>query len=163
MGRPKPTFLDRGDSVLAFKYLGIIYSADAQTREKGRYYFNQLLMKDPKASITELLPGENARMTFKEVREEFYELYPNLAARPTGPTGTDAPFAARTAPDTLVVSLNPGDPAGPEAPAAAAAPPAKKKSSTWLWVTGGLVVAGGATAAVVAVLDPEPKTYKLND
>jgi hypothetical protein len=156
MGRPKPMFLDKGDSVVAFKYLGIIYSADPKTREKGRYYFNQLLMKDPRASITELLPGENARMTFKEVREEFFELYPHLV--PQGGLSA-APPAEEERTDTLVVALRSGS--GQRPAPAAQAQPARKRNWTWAWITGGVIVAGGAAA--VALLDPPAKTYTLND
>lgn len=150
-GRSKPIFLDRGDSLIAFKYLGVIYSTDPQTREKGRYYFNQLLRKEPKASITELLPGETARTIFKEVREEFFELNPNLVPL-AGPPQAVAPIpdSSGSAPAKAV----------PSAPAIAAMP-RKKRSWTWLWISGG-VMATGATAAVV-LIDPPSKTFKLND
>lgn len=150
-GRSKPVFLDRGDSLIAFKYLGVIYSTDPQTREKGRYYFNQLLKKEPKASITELLPGETARRVFKEVREEFFELNPNLAI-PARPPQVTAPL-----PDT---SAGVPGKTGPSAPAAAAMP-RKKRSWTWLWISGG-VAATGAAAAVV-LIDPPARTLKLHD
>jgi hypothetical protein len=154
MGRPRPVFLDKNDSTLAFKYLGIIYSADPQTREKGRYYFNQLLKLDPKASITELIPGENARTVFKEAREEFYELHPKLT-QPASPAPPPEPAQPPYA-TTIVFKSSPE-------PAAAAAP-GKKRSYTWLWVTGGVVAAGAAAAAVtVAIIDPPAKTYKLHD
>ena len=150
-GRVKPVFIDRGDSIVAFKYLGVIYSADAQTREKGRYYFNQLLQKEPRASITDLLPGETARAVFKEVREEFYELNPQFA--PKTVQEQDAPPEVQ-APANAVVG------AAPQAPSVAEAP-RKKRSWTWLWISSG-VVATGATAAVV-LIDPPAKTFKLND
>ena len=146
MGRTLPVFLNRGDSLTAFKYLGIIYSADASTREKGRYYFNQLFRLDAKASITDMLPGENARMTFKEAREEYFELHPNLA-QPADPM--PAPAMPEPAAQEAI--------AGP----APFAVPAEKRSYKWAWVTGGVVAAGAATAIIL--IDPPKKTYKLHD
>lgn len=146
-GRAKPVFMDSRDSIIAFKYLGVIYSADPQTREKGRYYFNQLLKKDHRATIADLGPGETARAVFKEVREEFFELNPDLRA--AEPTLIAVPAQGQAAP-----------PAPAPAPAAVAAP-VRKRSHTWLWIAGGVVIGGGAIA--VAVLDPPAKTTKLND
>lgn len=160
-GREKPMFLDKSDSVLAFKYLGIIYSADKDKREKGRYYFNQMLRLDPGASITELLPGENARTVFKEVREEFFELNPALAPRPDG-----VPVTIRTSPPPPAaqdananVALPPSAPLAEPTPAVK---PHKPISPVWWWVAGGAVVVGAA-AVTVAVLEPEPETYKVSD
>jgi hypothetical protein len=151
MGRPRVTLLDKSDSTLAFKYLGVIYAADAKTREKGRYYFNQLLRLDHKANITDLFPGENARTVFKEAREEFYVLNPDLAQAETpAPAPPPPPIAAEEDKDTEAPS-----------PIAPFPVPAKKRSYTWLWVTGG-VVAAGAGAAII-LIDPAPKTYKLHD
>jgi hypothetical protein len=136
MGRPQTVFLDSNDSLLAFKYLGVIYSADPKTREKGRYYFNELLKLDAKASITDLLPGESARSAFKEVREEYFELHPGVAP----PAAPQAPIALDTVPFTV---------------------PRKKRSYTWLWVTGGVAAAG--TAAAIVLMEPSPKKVKLHD
>ena len=158
-GREKPMFLDKSDSVLAFKYLGIIYSADKDKREKGRYYFNQMLRLDPGASITELLPGENARTVFKEAREEFFELNPALVPRPDGP-----PVTIRTSPpppaEAQAQSALPAS--EPLAAPAAEVKPRKSISPVWWWVAGGAVVVGAA-AVTVAVLEPEPETHKLSD
>lgn len=158
-GRDKPMFLDKADSVLAFKYLGIIYSADRDKREKGRYYFNQVLRLDPGASITELLPGESARTIFKEAREEFFELNPALAPRADG-----IPVSVRTSPpppekDSGKVALPSTAPLAQPAPAIA---PRKSISPIWWWMAGGAVVVGAA-AVTVAVLDPEPETYPVHD
>ncbi|MDB5047519.1 MAG: hypothetical protein JWO30_590 [Fibrobacteres bacterium] len=156
MGRPRVVFLDRSDSSLAFKYLGVIYAADSKTREKGRYYFNQLLRLDNQASITDLLPGESARSVFKEVREEFFELNPNLAqpANAAPPPVAAAPPIAAEEDSETPQALTPFP--VPVAP--------KKQSHTWMWVTGGVVgvVAAGAGAAIF-LIDPAPKNYKLHD
>lgn len=158
-GREKPMFLDKSDSVLAFKYLGIIYATDKDKREKGRYYFNQMLRLDPGASITELLPGESARSIFKEVREEFFELNPALVPRADG-----VPVTIRTSP---APADDEPDPAAlpPSTPLPAPSPAVKERkpiSPVWWWLAGGAVVAGAA-AVTIAVMDPPAESYSLDD
>ncbi len=161
-GREKPMFLDKDDSVLAFKYLGIIYATDKDKREKGRYYFNQMLRLDPGASITELLPGESARTIFKEVREEFFELNPTAARKP-------APVAASRASSPADVAAADADDEKPGLPPATplAAPAATVKPgrshAVWWWVAGGAFLAGAAGITVVAVLDGPVETHAIHD
>jgi hypothetical protein len=137
MGRRQAVFLDNNDSLLAFKYLGVIYSADPKTREKGRYFFTELLKLDPRATITELIPGEQARTVFREIREEYFELHPGLAPPPAPPP---EPIVLDTVPFTT---------------------PRKRRSYTWWWVTGGVAAAG--TAAAIVLTEPSAKTYRLHD
>lgn len=143
-GRNRPVFMDRSDSLTAFRYLGVIYAADDAMRERGRYYFNQLLLLNPHATVTDLLPGEKARAVFKEVREEFFELHPELAA------------AAAAAPAPAPAPVSTGD---REKPAVAKS----HHGHAWWWVAGGVAVAGAATAAAVIMLEPEPEVYTLHD
>lgn len=167
-GRNKPVFIDRNDSIVAFKYLGVIYAADPQNREKGRYYFNQLLQKDPRASITDLLPGEVARQVFKEVREEFFELNPQMAAQagmPSAPSTGEPRIVIIESPAPGATSAGASD-AAPAVPAASSAPaePKPPRSYKWLWISGGVLATGAVgTAAVIALLDPPAKTYSLHD
>jgi hypothetical protein len=151
-GRNKPVFMDRMDSALAFKYLGVIYSADDAMREKGRYYYNQLLRLDPSASVTDLLPGEKARVVFREVRDEYFELNPHLEPKSAASAATQAQPAP-----------NPPAQDGSPAPAAAVAPK-KSNPRIWWWVAGGVLAAGTAAAvATVVMLDPDPEVRKLHD
>jgi hypothetical protein len=159
-GREKPMFLDKSDSVLAFKYLGIIYATDKDKREKGRYYFNQMLRLDPDASITELLPGESARSIYKEVREEFFELNPGLAHKPEG---APAPAAASAASAANAEEAKPALP--PSTPLQAPKPEVKPRrpiNPVWWWVAGGAVVVGAA-GLTVALLDGPVETHAIHD
>ncbi len=158
-GRDKPLFMDKSDSILAFKYLGTIFAADKDKREKGRYYFNQMLRLDPGASITELLPGESARTVFREAREEFFELNPALVPRTDG-----VPVTVRTSPATSEDESSDSDmpPSTPLPTPGPAIRSSKPISPIWWWVAGG-AVAIGAAAVTVAVIEPEPKTRPLHD
>ncbi len=159
-GREKPMFLDKSDSILAFKYLGIIYATDMAKREKGRYYFNQMFRLDPGASITELIPGETARTVFKEAREEFFELNPGLA-----PRGESAPPPAAAAVVPAPVPAPAAEPAPAPAPFPTPAVADSKPHShaVWWWIGGGVLAAGAAAGVTVAVLDPPVKSFALHD
>jgi hypothetical protein len=158
-GRDKPMFLDKSDSVLAFKYLGIIYAADKDKREKGRYYFNQMLRLDPGASITELLPGESARSIYKEVREEFFELNPGLARHSNAAAAPPATATASADDEEEEKAALP-----PSTPLAAPAKTLKPRRShaVWWWVAGGALVAGAA-GLTVALLDGPVETHAIHD
>jgi hypothetical protein len=164
-GREKPMFLDKSDSVLAFKYLGIIYATDKDRREKGRYYFNQMLRLDPGASITELLPGESARAIYKEVREEFFELNPGLA-RPseTAAASREPASTAGQAPTSAAEDEEEHSALPPSTPLTAPVKAIKpaRSHAVWWWVAGGAFVAGAA-GITVALLDGPVETHAIHD
>ena len=164
-GREKPMFLDRNDSVLAFKYLGIIYASDKDKREKGRYYFNQMLLLDHGASITELLPGESARTAFREVRDEFFELHPDLVRREGAPPTAARPEAApvRYNDDADTTVMPPSGPLPQPGSKATAEVGSQRSHKVWWWVAGGAVAAGAAAGVVIAVMDPTAKTQSFHD
>ena len=143
LSRPKPVFLNTEDSILAFKCLGVIYSADSTNREKGRYYFNQLLRLNPSATITDFFPGEKVRQIFKEVRDEFFEVNPKMAIQV-------APVAPPPKTDTTIARAAPSS--SPRQP-----------SRIWWWVGGGAAIAAGGAAAYIVITDPDPKVYSLHD
>ena len=63
--------LDHGDSVLIFKYLGVMYAANSETREKGKYYMHQLLSVEPTAKIMDMYASDMIYMIFKNIQDEF--------------------------------------------------------------------------------------------
>jgi hypothetical protein len=151
-GRSKPLFKDRADSILAFKCLGVIYASDPVRREKGRYYFNMLLRVDPMASITDFYPSETIRTVFREVREEFMELHPELLV--TMKAVGEIPEMPK-ADSTKVESPKP-------------VPVLKQhqsNSKTVWWLAGGTAVAVGAGTATYFMLagDNSPKVYRIHD
>ena len=150
-GRSKPMFKDRNDSLLAFKCLGVIYASDPVRREKGRYYFNMLLKLEPMASITDFYPSEGIRQVFKEVRDDFMELHPELMV--TMKTTGEAPPAV--VPEALPESK----------PFPVPVAEAPRKSRLGWWIAGGAVVVAGAGTATYFVManDNAGKVYRIHD
>ncbi len=65
--------LHHGDSVFAFKHLGVMDAAQQSTREKGKYYMVQLLNLEPTAKILDMYASDMIYMIFKNIKEEFDE------------------------------------------------------------------------------------------
>ena len=153
-GRTKPMFKDRNDSLLAFKCLGVIYASDPVRREKGRYYFNMLLRLDPMASITDFYPSEGIRQVFKEVREDYMELHPELMVTMKAAGENSPPIAA----EVPVIKEE------KTAPESAVEAPRSKSKMAW-WLAGGAVVAAGAGTATYFVLtdNPSTKVFRIHD
>jgi len=59
------------DSVFIFKHLGVMYAAQYETREKGKYYMHKLLMVEPSAKIMDMYASDMIYMIFKNIQEEF--------------------------------------------------------------------------------------------
>ena len=61
---------NKRDSVLAWKYLAVVYAANPATREKGRYCMLRLLEVDPTADLLDLFVGEQVDDVFGKARRE---------------------------------------------------------------------------------------------
>jgi hypothetical protein len=59
------------DSVFIFKHLGVMYAAQYETREKGKYFMHRLLMVEPTAKIMDMYASDMIYMIFKNIQEEF--------------------------------------------------------------------------------------------
>ena len=60
----------REESLMVYKYLGVMYSADPLTREKGKTYFYKLLKVDPTAKILDMYVSIMVQEIFKNTLEE---------------------------------------------------------------------------------------------
>jgi len=124
------------DSVFIFKHLGVMYAAQYETREKGKYYMHRLLMVEPTAKIMDMYASDMIYMIFKNIQEEFEQNRMQLTLHPTG--GGDPK------PDT---SHSPK--------------PSPKEGSSggtaWIW-TGAAVVTVAAGVGAYFLLTNDPKT-----
>lgn len=59
------------DSVVVAKYLGVVYAANPDTREKGKYWLYRMLQIDPAQDLVDLYVGEEVQNVFDRVRQEF--------------------------------------------------------------------------------------------
>jgi hypothetical protein len=62
---------NHNDSVFIFKHLGVMYAAQYETREKGKFYMHQLLMTEPTAKIMDMYASDMIYMIFKNIQDEF--------------------------------------------------------------------------------------------
>ncbi|HKP97145.1 MAG TPA: hypothetical protein VJ385_15455 [Fibrobacteria bacterium] len=59
------------DSIFIAKHLAVVYSANPQTREKGKYYMYRLLALLPSAKLVDMYVSDEIDRIFDKVREEF--------------------------------------------------------------------------------------------
>lgn len=59
------------DSIFIAKHLAVVYSANPQTREKGKYYMYRLLAMLPSAKLIDMYVSDEIDRIFDKVREEF--------------------------------------------------------------------------------------------
>jgi hypothetical protein len=135
-----------GDSVSIFKHLGVMYAAQSETREKGKYYMHKLLMVEPTAKIMDMYASDMIYMIYKNIQEEFEQ---NRALAAPGKNGDQA--------DTM--------PARNQAPLAAENQPRARGpkeearvsgSKKWVWA-GAAVVTVAAGAGAYYLLSQKPK------
>ena len=139
------------DSIFAFKHLGVMYAADNNSREKGKYYMLQLVTMEPTARIMDMYASDMIYMIFKNIQEE-YEVTKGKMIRAERHVAGNQGTAATQAPDA----------ARPAGAAAAASTPPSHRGRNYL-------IAGGAVAALVGagitahyLLEEEPTAGKTN-
>jgi hypothetical protein len=84
------------DSVFIFKHLGVMYAAQYETREKGKYYMHKLLMVEPSAKIMDMYASDMIYMIFKNIQEEFETNRPLAAKARRNAEAADSLPAAHT-------------------------------------------------------------------
>ncbi len=141
------------DSVFIAKHLAVVYTANPDTREKGKYYMYRLLALLPSAKLVDMYVSDEIDRIFDKVREEFVTRQRGfgvdtariaLPGRDAGANGKDA-------------GKNSGQSAGPAVRKAG-----KKESHTGLWVAGGAAVALAGLSAVYFIhMGEEPASDKV--
>jgi hypothetical protein len=132
------------DSVFIAKHLAVVYCANPDTREKGRYYMFRLLELVPSAKLVDMFVSEEIDRIFEKVRDEFRSRQAEF--------GSDSGRVAKAAPAPARESKAPALP--PTSPPA----PREKSGHLGFWLAGGAaVVAGAATAYLIYQDDEEPR------
>lgn len=62
---------DRDDSVFIYKYLGVVYGADMNTRRKAESFLYQMLKLDPSQDLEDLEVGDAILSMFRDVRKRY--------------------------------------------------------------------------------------------
>lgn len=61
----------KAESVFVYKHLGVMYLAQYQTREKGKWHLRQMLETDSSAQINDMYASDMVYMIFKNILDEF--------------------------------------------------------------------------------------------
>lgn len=136
----------RADSIFIAKHLAVVYSANPNTREKGKYYMYRLLEMVPSAELVDMFVSDEIDRIFDKVRKEFlarqsgFGVDSTQMSIPAKPAGRDEPAVAAVQPA--------GDQAASEAKSGPAGTPFYKKKGFWM-VTGAGVAAVGAVVTFV--------------
>jgi len=59
------------ESLFVFKHLGVMYTANYETREEGKRYMMRLLDVEPTAKIMDMYASDMIYMIFKNIQEEY--------------------------------------------------------------------------------------------
>jgi hypothetical protein len=145
MARNKTYSLE--DSIFIAKHLAVVYSANPQTREKGKYYMYRLLALLPSAKLVDMYVSDEIDRIFDKVREEYMARQRSFGA------------------DTSRMALPERRPAQPTQPAPAEATPSvradKGRSGTAFWIGGGVALAAAGAAFYYLSQEPEPDNRVL--
>jgi hypothetical protein len=139
----------REDSLFIAKHLAVVYSANPESREKGRYYMYQLLELLPSAKLIDMYVSDEIDRIFDRVREEY------LTRQHSFGVDTAQVRASQTAPATARPREEPTG-AQPAKPAVR-----RKGNPAYYWAAGGAaVVAVGVAAYFIFSAEPAPdKVY----
>jgi hypothetical protein len=141
----------KDDSVFVAKHLAVIYSANPNTREKGKGYMFQLLDLLPSAKIVDMFVSDEIDRVFQKVREEYAVRLSMMGRDPR------TSMQPKKYPPEGSTGSPPGDSAAP-----IAAPKKASKSRLAYWVAGGTALAVGAGALVYLMMPKETdKNYDI--
>ncbi len=143
----------REDSVYTFKYLSVIYAADATTRNKAESYMYQLLKMMPTIDLLDLYISDNIESIFKKVKNDYDRIEKirpeGIAANP--PQGPDSSKSRAQAASAPAKNSSPPDETAQANSATPQPQEGKSKSGIKPWVP--ITIAGvGVVAASVTYL-----------
>jgi hypothetical protein len=154
----------RADSIFIAKHLAVVYSANPQTREKGRYFMYRLLEMMPSAELVDMFVSDEIDRIFDKVRKEFLARQKGFGV---DSTQISMPEKAATG-STATASNPPAASNGPSGPSGEYLAASKgEKQPVWrkngIWIAGGigLVVAGTAAYFIYTQDEPTGKTIVI--
>jgi hypothetical protein len=82
----------RDDSLFIAKHLGVVYAANPDTRELGRYHMVRLLELEPAADLSDMYVSDEIHEVFQRVRKENEARIRESAARAEAERKAHAPL-----------------------------------------------------------------------
>lgn len=153
----------RADSVFIAKHLAVVYTANPQTREKGKYYMYRLLEMMPSAELVDMFVSDEIDRIFDKVRKEFIARQQGFGVDSTQISTPSKPASHPAAAATTgTASAAPAQPAkGPSQDYLAAD---KHNDSFWkrngFWIAGGVGLAVAGTVAYFIIAQDQPSSGK---
>lgn len=145
------------DSVFAFKHLGVMFAADNNSREKGKYYMLNLVTIEPTARIMDMYASDMIYMIFKNIQEEYEATRGRLLRAERHVAGNQG--RAEDAP-----TPQPAAPAHAAPAPQAEAKAGSRKTRNYLLAGGAVALLVGAGVAAHIILDEEPTAgTQVND
>jgi hypothetical protein len=141
------------DSVFIAKHLAVVYSANPDTREKGKYYMYRLLSLLPSAKLVDMFVSDEIDRIFDKIREEFVNRQRGF--------GVDT---SRIAVPEKAPTGSRGSASGPreqETPRTAGST-GSKRGHAGLWIAGGAAVAAAGLAATYFLMQGEEQSQPVD-
>lgn len=154
----------RADSIFIAKHLAVVYSANPQTREKGRYFMYRLLEMMPSAELVDMFVSDEIDRIFDKVRKEFLARQKGFGVDSAQISLPEKASTGSSASAGNAAKPGPGA-TGPSSEYLAAS--SKEKQPVWkrngFWIAGGvgLVVAGTAAYFIYTQDEPTGKTIVI--
>ena len=134
----------RADSIFIAKHLAVVYSANPQSREKGRYFMYRLLEMMPSAELVDMFVSDEIDRIFEKVRKEFLTRQKGFGV---DSTQISMPAKAAGSSSTSTASAQPAN-QGPSKEFIEAS----KNDKPSFWQSNGLLIAGGVGLVVAGTV-----------
>jgi hypothetical protein len=151
----------RNDSIFISKHLAVVYSANPQTREKGKYYMYRLLEMMPSAELVDMFVSDEIDRIFERVRKEFVARQKGFGVDSTQISSPEKPATGSAA---HAEQASAAQPAGPSKEYQEASRP--ETESFWktkgMWIAGGVgLLTAGTVAYLILSSDDTPSTHTI--
>jgi hypothetical protein len=151
----------RADSIFVAKHLAVVYSANPQTREKGKYYMYRLLEMMPSAELVDMFVSDEIDRIFEKVRKEFLARQKGFGVDSTQVSIPEKPATGSAANADKTAAA--GTQAGPSTEYREASGGQSFWKRNGMWVAGGVGVAVAATVAYfIYTSDSGPATKTID-
>jgi len=151
----------RNDSIFIAKHLAVVYSANPQTREKGKYYMYRLLEMMPSAELVDMFVSDEIDRIFEKVRKEFVARQKGFGVDSTQISSPEKPATGSAA---HAEQASASQPAGPSKEYQDATRPEKESfwKSKGMWVAGGVgLLTAGTVVYLISTSDNTPATHTI--
>ncbi len=152
----------RADSIFIAKHLAVVYSANPQSREKGRYYMYRLLEMMPSAELVDMFVSDEIDRIFDKVRKEFLARQKGFGVDSAQISTPEKATTGSAAASTQTASATPTPSKAQPSHSAdyqAASEPFWKRNAFWI-ASGTGVALAGAAAVFIYLSDDAPAAGK---